>query len=414
MPGMNILMVFHAPPFPPDLGPSRRHFHELSELLDRGHRVSVLSYGCDEDRRRFIGHFGSRCLRVRFVPLHVSRADKLARRAWAFARGRSDLARLLTRRLQRALDEMVAADQFDVVSFSTTMLGGLRLPTGVPMVGDTHNIEFDNLRRAFDETRGRALRAYFRLQAALTRREETRYTRRFHIVCTTSARDRRVLQAAVPGARIEVVPNGVALDAFTPEPRDPEPGTLLFTGLMSYYPNAHGIRRFLDEVFPRIERHVPAARALVVGAEPPPALARMAGPRVEITGYVPDVRPYLRRAQVYVVPLHIGGGTRVKVLQAMAAAVPVVSTTLGCEGLDVEDGRHVLLADDAETFAEAVVRLLGDARLREALARRAREHVRRYDWGAVGDLLNDVFSAAARMRTADAARPAFSYAADPR
>ena len=410
---LNILMVFHAPPFPPDLGPSRRHYHELVELLERGHRVSVLSYGSGDDERRFRARFGARCASVRFVPLHASPLSKAVSRCWNLARLQSDFGRLRTRRLQRALDAMVAADRFDVISFSTTMLGGLRLPAGIPLLGDTHNIEFDTLRRAFEQTPRGLLREYFRIQAALTRREETAFARRFDVVCVTSQRDRRQLGAAVPEAQIEVVPNGVDL---TEHRRDPsavrEPGCILFTGLMSYYPNVHGVRFFVEEILPRVAARVPRARLLVVGADPPPGLRALASERVVLTGFVPDVRPYLERAEVFVVPLRIGGGTRVKALQAMAMDVPIVSTTLGCEGLDLESGRHALMADDAESFAAAVVRLLESPALGTALARQAAEHVLRFEWSRVGDRLDQAFSRAAR---ASRGRPAatLAYVSDP-
>lgn len=404
-------MVFHAPPYPPDLGPSRRHYHELTELLDRGHRISVLSYGSEDDRRRFAAHFGRRCVRFRFVPLHHSSTSKIARRLWNLVAGRSDLARLLTRGLQQALDEIVASERYDVISFSTTMLGGLKLPEGVPLVGDTHNVEFDNLRRAFEQTRPGPLREYFRLQAALTRHEESTYSRRFDVVCVTSERDRRVLATAVPDARIEVVPNGVDLEAHRPDGGPREAETLVFTGLMSYYPNWHGIRGFINDVFPRVREQVPGARLIVVGADPPPALRRIAGGPIELTGYVPDVRPYLRRATAYVVPLHIGGGTRVKVLQAMAMGLPIVSTPLGCEGLDVQHGRHVLIADCPSAFTAATVRTLRDAALRRALAANGCKHVQRFAWTRVGDRLEKVLTAAAGMRVRKVL-PALEYAAD--
>jgi glycosyltransferase involved in cell wall biosynthesis len=237
---MNILMVFHAPPYPPDLGPSRRHYHELTALLERGHRVSVLSYGDEVDERQFRDRFGEQCAHVRFVPLHPSAIGKALTRCWCMARARSDFARFNTRRFQRALDAMIASADYDLISFSTTMLGSLRLPAGIPLVGDTHNVEFDNLRRAFRETRHPILREYFRVQAALTRREEVAFARRFDLVCATSERDRDVLLAAVPEARVEVIPNGIDLEAHRRRHVVRERGTILFTGLMSYYPNAHG------------------------------------------------------------------------------------------------------------------------------------------------------------------------------
>jgi glycosyltransferase involved in cell wall biosynthesis len=392
---MNILMVFHAPPYPPDLGPSRRHYHELTALLERGHRVSVLSYGDEVDERQFRDRFGEQCAHVRFVPLHPSAIGKALTRCWCMARARSDFARFNTRRFQRALDAMIASADYDLISFSTTMLGSLRLPAGIPLVGDTHNVEFDNLRRAFRETRHPILREYFRVQAALTRREEVAFARRFDLVCATSERDRDVLLAAVPEARVEVIPNGIDLEAHRRRHVVRERGTILFTGLMSYYPNAHGIRRFLLEVFPRIVARMPHARVLVVGADPPAALRRLAGGPVTITGYVPDVRPFFERAGVYVIPLRIGGGTRVKALQAMAMGVPIVSTPLGCEGLNVADEKEVLFADAPAEFADAVVRVLQQDDVRDGLVQRAAERVREYEWSRVGDRLNDVFTAAA-------------------
>lgn len=395
---MNLLMVFHAPPSPPDIGPSRRHYHELVELLDRGHRVSVLSYGSEDHERQFVSEFGGRCARVRFVPLHRTTLTKTLTRAWHLVTARGDFARLCTRRLQRALDEMVATDRFDVISFSTTMLGGLRLPAGVPLVGDTHNIEFDNLHRAFEATRHPVLRQYFRLQASLTRRSELAYTRRFTIVCVTSERDRRILHAAVPDARIAVVPNGIDLSVHRAARGAREPGTILFTGLMSYYPNQHGITEFVRDVFPRVLRRVPHARLLIVGAAPPSGVQRLASDRVVVTGYVPDVRPFFAQAEAYVIPLRIGGGTRVKALQAMAMGIPIVSTPLGCEGLDVAHEREVLLADGPEAFADSLVRVLEDANVRDTLTRVAAERVRAYEWSRVGDLLNDAFVHAAASR----------------
>ena len=257
----------------------------------------------------------------------------------------------------------------------------------------------------------RSCASTFRVQAALTPREETAFTRRFDTVCVTSERDRNVLQAAVPDARIAVVPNGVDLDAYRLDASAREPGTILFTGLMSYYPNVHGVRMFVEEIFPRVLRQAPHARLLVVGAEPAPAVRRLAGDRIVVTGYVDDVRPYLERAEAYVVPLRIGGGTRVKALQAMAMGVPIVSTRVGCEGLNVEHGRHVLLADTPDEFAGSVVRLLHDGRLRASLAHDAAAFVRDYAWSRVGDVLNDAFISTPRA-AAPRTVPRWSYAAD--
>lgn len=403
-------MVMHAPPCPPDLGPARRHFHELEQFLSRGHTVTVLSYGTADNEARFAECFGRRVARARFVPLHRSPVEKTCRRLWHLACGRSDLARLGTSAMQRALDEIVAADDFDVAWFSTTMLGAMRLPQHIPLVGDTHNVEFDNLRRAFEQAPPGPLREYFRIQTARTRREETAYARKFDVVCTTSGRDRAVLQAAAPGVRVEVVPNGVDLEAHQPRSGAGAHGTLVFTGLMNYYPNAHGMRWFVDEILPRVHADVPWARVLIVGAHPPPDITCVR-PGVSVTGYVPDVRPYIASAQAFVVPLKIGGGTRVKVLQAMAMGVPVVSTSVGVEGLGIRGCEHALVADDAEGFARAVVRLLESPAVGWRLARRAADHVRHFDWTRIGERLEHVAFSAIEAARAEAGVPDWPYVA---
>jgi glycosyltransferase involved in cell wall biosynthesis len=407
---VKLLMVFHAPPCPPDLGPARRHYHELDQFLSRGHSVSVLSYGTAADEARFTECFGRRVAGARFVRLHRWPAEKACRRVWHLACGRSDLARLRTAAMQRALDETVAADHYDVAWFSTTMLGALRLPQHLPLVGDTHNVEFDNLRRAFEQTPPGLLREYFRIQSALTRREETAYARKFDIVCATSERDRAILRAAAPGVRIELAPNGVDLDAHPPRSGAGTRGTLVFTGLMSYYPNAHGVRWFVDEILPRIRKEVPSARVLIVGAQPPKDIAGM-HPGVVATGYVPDVRPYLTRAQAFIVPLKIGGGTRVKALQAMAMGVPVVSTSLGIEGLGIRDREHALVADDADAFARAAVTLLQTPAVGWRLAQRAAAHVRQFDRTRIGEELERVAASAVEAAQTPVTVPDWPYVA---
>lgn len=401
---MRILMAFHAPPYPPDIGPSRRHYHVLTEALKR-HDVTVLSLGSAEDRAAFAGHFGEQVPHV-FVPNLRGTALNAARCGWFMATGRSDFHRLRRRAFQRALDDLAASQRFDLAYFSTTMLGCYRLPRNLPLVGDTHNIEHDNLRRAARHSTEPWRRVFYRTQASLTRREEIGHASRFSIVCTTSDRDRRLLSALVrvPTA---VVPNGIDLEKYQrPADAAPVPGSMLFTGLMSYYPNQHGVRRFVERVLPLVAARVPHAHLRIVGANPPADVLALRSSRVEVTGRVADVRPYYAGAEACVVPLWIGGGTRVKALEAMAMGVPIVSTPLGCEGLNVRDGESVLLGDTDEALADALVRLLTDRTLRGTLAARASAVAAEYDWRRVGIALDDVFRTAARAVMATGAYPA--------
>jgi polysaccharide biosynthesis protein PslH len=167
---------------------------------------------------------------------------------------------------------------------------------------------------------------------------------------------------------------------------------VVFVGLMNYRPNLDAARYLVDDIFPRVQQLVPAATLTIVGTGRETDLAPLRQPGVTVTGWVRDVRPYMREAAVLVAPLRIGGGTRLKVVEGMAMARPMVSTSLGCEGLDVEHGEHLLIGDDAEAFAEHVARLLGDADLGRRLGRagRALAH-EKYTWQAAARQLDALY-----------------------
>lgn len=394
---MKVLMVFHAPPFPPDIGPSRRHYHVLMEVMKR-HDVHVLSLGTKDDRERLLAHTGLPPSRVIFVAGDRTRPRKALRSAMYLMTARSDFRRLRLGALQRHLDRLTCPNAFDVVYFSTAMLGCYRLPGSVPLVGDTHNVEHDNLARAAAAAPEPWRRLHFRAQAVLTRREERAHLQKFDIVCATSSRDRELLMRAAPRARVEVIPNGIDLDKYAaPIVDGHERGRILFTGLMSYYPNQHAVLRFVRHVWPLVQTRVPGARFVVAGADPPSSIRALASDQIEVTGRVPDVRPFYSRASAFAVPLSIGGGTRVKVLEAMAMGVPVVSTSLGCEGLDVVDGRSVLLADSDRAMADALVRVLQVPALTASLRAHGATVAKSYDWRRIGTLLDAVIRTAAAL-----------------
>jgi glycosyltransferase involved in cell wall biosynthesis len=214
-------------------------------------------------------------------------------------------------------------------------------------------------------------------------------------ILATSEVDRGALASEVGGIPIHVVPNGVDTQYFAPG-RHGDPALLLFTGAMTYGPNADAMRYFCAEIFPRVQALVPEASLAIVGREPPPWLRRLAGDGIQVTGTVTDVRPWMERAAVFVVPLRMGSGTRLKILEAMASGCAIVSTTIGCEGLDVTHGEDILIADTPVAFAAEVARCLRDPTLRATLGGRARQLVeRRYEWGTIGRELGDFYRALA-------------------
>jgi glycosyltransferase involved in cell wall biosynthesis len=210
----------------------------------------------------------------------------------------------------------------------------------------------------------------------------------------TSEQDAARVAAVVPEARVEVVPNAVDPEHFLPRDADPRPDgrTIVFFGAINYFPNTDGILFFLREVWPLVSSSLPGTRLEIVGPRPPPSVLAHRGPTVEVTGFVEDLRPYLSRASVAVVPLRLGGGTRLKIVEAMAMGKAIVSTSLGAEGIDVRPGVDLLLEDDPRRFADAVVRVLRDRELAVRLGASAREVVvARYSWAAAAAALGAFF-----------------------
>jgi glycosyltransferase involved in cell wall biosynthesis len=224
------------------------------------------------------------------------------------------------------------------------------------------------------------VRLHFREQWRRMVRFEGEACRRFDEVIAVSTSDAEALRKAYGLSRVSVVETGVDLEYFTrPAGVATAPREIVFLGSMDWMPNQDAVRFFVSDILPRVRASVPDAVFRIVGRNPPAPIRALADAErgIEVTGSVPDVRPYLTRAAVCVVPLRVGGGTRLKIYEAMAMEVPVVSTRIGMEGLPVTDGRELLVADTPEDFAGAVVRLLEQPALRSALAAQAVARVRR-------------------------------------
>ena len=256
-----------------------------------------------------------------------------------------------------------------------------------------HNVAFDQFNGIFRIERRPITRMRALIHSLMMRRWEPRYAERFDRCIAVSEVDRELLLAANPRLQVDVIPNGVDTQVYQPLPQGSAPPSLLFIGKMSYPPCTDAALYFCREILPGIRHVIGNVETWIVGREPPPEVMRLQGDGVHITGWVDDVVPYYRRAAVCVVPLRAGGGTRLKILEAMALGRAVVSTTVGCEGLDVVDGEHLLIADSPEQFAEKTVRLLTDGALYQAIATNARQLVvTRYDWDAIARQLMQVYA----------------------
>jgi glycosyltransferase involved in cell wall biosynthesis len=318
-----------------------------------------------------------------------------------FTRAPYPMRKNFSRRMLAELRNRIAAGGVAAVHFNhldaaqyVEQLGPER--ERVRTVFDTHNLLTRLYERFAHEGANPARRAYATIQWWRMARFEPRILRAMDRVLVCSDTERELTHTwGVDGAM--VVPNGVDLAQFAAAARPPRaaaaPPTVVFTGALSYAPNAEAVRWLLDEIAPELTKLLPDARILVVGKGAPAALlARARPPRVEFTGWVEDVRPYVAQADVCVVPIRVGGGTRIKILEAMAAGVPVVSTRVGAEGIAARDGESIVLADDAPGFARAIVDLCRDADRAASIAERAGRLVReRYGWDGVLEPLLELY-----------------------
>ena len=261
----------------------------------------------------------------------------------------------------------------------------------VPSVLFQHNVESEIWRRHATNGSSGAMKAVYRREFSRMLRYEQAAVRRFDHVIGVSEHDKKLMTAWVEAARITVVPTGVDTEQFSPgEQTGQEKPLVVFVGAMDWEPNVDAVKYFCAEIWPGILAKIPEARFRIVGRNPDRRIETLKGGPVEVTGRVPSVVEHLREAAVVVVPLRIGGGTRLKIYEAMAVGKAVVSTTVGAEGLDVHDGRDVILADTPDAFAESVIKLLKDVGARQRVGERAAALARQYGWPMIAERFGEV------------------------
>lgn len=401
---MKILLLTPDLPYPSESGVALRIMGIIRGLRAAGHEVSLLSFG-SSPAELSSNLLTDICAAVQTVPLPTrGRAQRLIT---LLTSARADLeSRLDSEEYENALRRLLAADSFDIVQFSGIELGGyleliLAAKGGAKVVYDAQNAEADLQRVIARVDAGRVKRLpaalYSSAQARRLARFEADVCRGVDAVVAVSGEDRNLLQR-YRGAPITVMPNGVEAAVYhPPEGNARSTRHIVFSGKMDYRPNVDAAEWLCKTVLPLIWEREPSARLSIVGRNPVPRLDDLAkDPRIRLTGWVESVLPFLHDAALFVAPLRMGSGTRLKILQAMAAGCAVLSTSIGAAGLNLAVRGELEIADDADAFARAAAALLQDDARRSQLGARAMAAVgEHYDWRALMPELLQVYASLA-------------------
>ncbi|HEY6420682.1 MAG TPA: glycosyltransferase [Candidatus Binataceae bacterium] len=376
-----ILFIMLSSPFRPNNGHTMRNYVFLRALMEEGHQVSLISFVDREEKDRPACDLEQMCSSVDRIETPGSgnhRGSGYWNRLQALGSPYPYGAwRFQSPELRSAVARRLASDDYNaVICDGIYQVQNLPASGTPPVVLNEHTVTHEALGRFLKHEVNPLKVLYGWIEFLKVRRWELRACSRVASIIACSERDRQILLRACPGTDVSVVPNCIDTDAYSPA-FDDDGKTLVYVGAMDWAPNQDAVGFFVSDIFPQVRQAIPDARFLIAGRNPPAAFERrFAGmDGVQVTGSVEDLRPTLANAAVSVVPLRSGSGTRIKILEAAAMGKAIVSTSLGAEGLDYENGGEIVIADDPDTFASLVVSLLRDRRRRRSLGCAARSWV---------------------------------------
>jgi glycosyltransferase involved in cell wall biosynthesis len=392
---MNILIISHFIPYPPHGGSPQRNYNLFKEA-SKGNFIYFLTFNQrpllsgKENIAEAAEKMKEFCDEVQVVDIPTD----FSRLKWylllflnLFSFQPYSAWRFWSPEMKRAMKAAIAQHKFDLIHVDTIALAGyVKYADGIPSVLNHHNIESTLMLRRASNEKNPFVKLYLYLQGRKLRRQEKKWGARYSVNVTVSEIDGAELKAMCPGVKIEVIPNGTDTDYFKPYSESRGCG-MIYTGGMTWYPNRDAMVYFCRDIFPLIKKQIPEARFDIIGRHPPREVVELARQDTDIIthGYIDDIRPYVAAASVYVVPIRVGGGTRLKILDAMACGKAIVSTSVGCEGIDVTPDENILIGDTPEAFSEQTIRLFKDAKLRQAIEVNARRLAQeKYSWVKIG------------------------------
>lgn len=392
---MKILFLSPTVPFPLTDGGRIRVFNLLTQIAQKSD-VTLLALETQPTDVEGVAQLQQLGIQVHLVP----NAPTLPRLSFgtlvnAFLKRQPiTVARYDLPAYRQQFKALIATDTFDLVHYEMFHTAQFRTETELPSVLSQQNVDSAIWRRLCGETANPFYKfAYWTQQLAFQRYERV-LSPKFDAVTCTSDIDAAVFQRHCAEDVIEIIPNGVDVTHYQPDFSAEAPAHLIYIGSMDWYPNEDAVSFFAGEVLPQIHAEVPEVKFSIVGGNPSARVQKLAEREgIVVTGRVPEIKPYFAEATVFVVPLRIGSGTRLKILEALAMGKAIVSTSVGAEGLDLKDGEEIFIADEPTVFAEAVTRLLKDPSLRRRIGESGRARVEQdYDWRSISEKLHQLYT----------------------
>lgn len=389
---MKILFITSQFPSPPDSGWNIRVFNLIRGLSAR-HQVTLLSFFTERDTPARFSEMSRHCSEV-FTIRRSSSYSPLDLARGLFTPTPFSIWNYRSREMEKKAKELLSSEDYQVIQVEDIHMSQYlsKSHPGLKIL-DMHNVESQYLERFSRIERNFLKGWYAELTAGKLKKYEISNSRKFDVCLVVSKSDQKTFQQFARVKSLEIIPNGVDPSFFSEGGVQTDPYTILFMGKLDYRPNLDALEYFLRSIWPLIQQKIPETKFLIVGKGMPEKLKSLLKSRkVILEGYVEDVRKKLSLSTVVVVPLRYGGGTRIKILEALAMEKPVVSTSLGCEGIEVQNGKELLIADSPESFADSVVQVLNHPELAEKLGKSGRKLIHeKYTWQKITQSLEKIY-----------------------
>jgi glycosyltransferase involved in cell wall biosynthesis len=385
---MNILQIAPRVPFPPDDGGKIGIFNITKYLSLREHNITLVTFENSLDTKKDYSELQNYC-KLFLVPKNLNNSVSGIVKS-LFSEVPYNIQKYISQEMLKTINQLLQAEEFDIVHVDGLHMAyyGIEIKKffDIPITLREHNIESIIMKRVSENTKNILIKSFTLLQYKKIYSYEKYVTNEFDKCVVITKEDENTLKKLNPKAPTVVIPAGVDLNFFYPLSAKEVEFSIVFVGSFDWYPNVEGVTWFLKKIYPIIKQKTPLLKLYIVGKNPPESIISFNSPNIIVTGYVKDVRDYVAKSQVFIVPLRIGGGMRIKIIEAMAMGKAVVSTSIGAEGIEAKNNEEIIIKDREEGLANAITDLLVDEEKRKRIGEKALELVKeKYMWEKVAE-----------------------------